>query len=127
MIRHSLTTVSTKTSSTTTSAGPVPPPVDTSSTLRLLLAHLIHTIFLLLTATKAVGNGLLRLVKNALLSLDRFRLWIAQVLQVRKRWARFKDAVFYEFMLLLFQPSVLMLVVLWPGWVLVIALWLWSS
>jgi hypothetical protein len=80
-----------------------------------------------LTAIKALSNGLFRVVKNALLSLDRLRLWFAKVLQVRQRWTRFKDAVFYEFMLLLFQPSVLILVVLWPGWVLVIALWLWTG
>lgn len=48
---------------------------------------------------------------------------LLQWLRIRQRWEKLRDAVFYEFMLLLFQPSPLLLVVMWPGWLLVGALW----
>jgi hypothetical protein len=130
MIRHSIIPVSTEKASTAASsaaAAPQSPAVDASNILRFLLTHFVHTIVLLITAVNAVGNALLRLLKSALVSLDWCRLYIAKQLEVHRRWDRFKDAVFYELMLLLFQPSVLMLVVLWPGWVLVIGLWLYSA
>ncbi|KAA8908837.1 hypothetical protein FN846DRAFT_647246 [Sphaerosporella brunnea] len=120
MIRHSLTTTTTVGEVEPHTPPPPPRTFDTNSTLRLLLTHLLHTIYLLLTFTKV-------LLKNTFLSLDWCRVYIAQHFEIRQRWERFKDAVFYEFMLFLFQPSVLMLVVMWPGWVLVIGLWLWST
>ena len=50
-----------------------------------------------------------------------------QWLRVRQRYEKMRDAVFYEFMLLLFQPAPLLLIVMWPGWVLVGALWYYSG
>lgn len=44
------------------------------------------------------------------------------------RWRRFKDALFYEMMLLLLQPNPVVLFLLWPGWIAVVGLWwYWGS
>ena len=45
---------------------------------------------------------------------------------IRKRFDRLKDRLFYETLLLLQQPSLVLLVLLWPGWVLVFGVCLWA-
>ncbi|RPA92275.1 hypothetical protein L873DRAFT_1817925 [Choiromyces venosus 120613-1] len=44
---------------------------------------------------------------------------------LRLRWRKFKDALFYEMMLLLLQPNPVMLILMWPGWIVVLAVVVW--
>lgn len=50
---------------------------------------------------------------------------VTALLEVRNRVREVKDKVFYEFAWLLFSPCPLLLVLLWPGWILVGGLWVW--
>lgn len=52
-------------------------------------------------------------------------LLLRQVMSLRFRWGKFKDALFYEMLLLLLQPNPVMLVLMWPGWIVVLAVVLW--
>ncbi|PUU82143.1 hypothetical protein B9Z19DRAFT_1190614 [Tuber borchii] len=52
-------------------------------------------------------------------------LLLRQVMSLRLRWGKFKDALFYEMLLLLLQPNPVMLVLMWPGWIVVLAVVLW--
>lgn len=45
---------------------------------------------------------------------------------IRKRFDRLKNWLFYETLLFLQQPSLVLLVLLWPGWVLVFGICLWA-
>ena len=45
---------------------------------------------------------------------------------IHRRFDRLKDRLFYETLLLLQQPSLVLLVLLWPGWVLVFGVCLWA-
>lgn len=95
----------------------IPLGAQPGSSLRLLFLQLLPPlIYLLATVAGAIGY-----VFSTILIQPLRRL--AATLLLRQRWQRLKDAVFYEFMLLLFQPAPVMLVVMWPGWVLVGVMW----
>ncbi|KAI5817211.1 hypothetical protein BZA77DRAFT_311081 [Pyronema omphalodes] len=49
--------------------------------------------------------------------------YISNTLLLRKRLQKAKDAIFYEFMLLVFQPAAPLLILMWPGWIFFGALW----
>lgn len=46
-------------------------------------------------------------------------------MDLRKRIDRLRDRLFYEALLLLLLPSAALLVLLWPGWALVLAVCFW--
>jgi len=50
---------------------------------------------------------------------------LRQGMSLRLRWGKFKDALFYEMLLLLLQPNPVMLVLMWPGWIVILAVVLW--
>ncbi|KAG0138291.1 hypothetical protein HOY82DRAFT_588634 [Tuber indicum] len=52
-------------------------------------------------------------------------LLLQQGLDLRLRWGKFKDALFYEMVLLLLQPNPVMLILMWPGWIVVLAVVVW--
>ncbi|KAI5849119.1 hypothetical protein BZA05DRAFT_83217 [Tricharina praecox] len=111
------TNTSTRVSSPTTAASPSPP-----STFTHLLSQLTHTIFILLAFANTIRLLLGAGVRNSLCCLQQ----LSKRAGIHRRWNRFKDACFYELLLLLFQPSPVLLILMWPGWVLVVGLWLWG-
>lgn len=87
---------------------------STRSAPRQLVVPFIQQLFLLLRPL---------LLISCVVSMLRYGL-----LLFTARWRRFKDALFYEMMLLLLQPNPVVLFLLWPGWVAVGGLWwYWSS
>ncbi|PWW71667.1 hypothetical protein C7212DRAFT_338913 [Tuber magnatum] len=52
---------------------------------------------------------------------------LQQGMSLRLRWGKFKDALFYETILLLLQPNPVVLILMWPGWivVLLVVVWRW--
>ncbi|KAI5785232.1 hypothetical protein FPQ18DRAFT_352296 [Pyronema domesticum] len=49
--------------------------------------------------------------------------YMSNTLLLQKRLQKARDAIFHEFMLLVFQPAAPLLILMWPGWIFIGFLW----
>ncbi|KAI5840766.1 hypothetical protein DFP73DRAFT_174550 [Morchella snyderi] len=87
-----------------------PKPTNTSRSSRHASSPLMASIFSLFSV-------------NLFAYILSYLSWATRVLA--QRWRRLKDALFYEMMLLLLQPNPVVLLLMWPGWIVVVGAWLW--
>ncbi|KAG0639182.1 hypothetical protein HOY80DRAFT_964417 [Tuber brumale] len=104
-----MTTSAPQTEMATGSGTPSPAKAAWTSPLPILLLQLLTDLTTILQQTFHHPPALL----------------LQQGMGLRLRWGKFKDALFYEMVLLLLQPNPVMLILMWPGWIVVLAVVVW--